>query len=359
MAAAIGNYRIDKLLMDGTSSIIDAETGTAFTMAGTPTTASLLGATAPKLGASWYSSCKIAPPFAAGSPLTILAVVNVAWTGNDGIIHHIVNNGRWHGDVGSISLRKDNDNNIIWTTNAKSTYRTVNAATFAAGTHVIICTADAAGARQLFLDGVALTNSTGASSREATVGTNLEIGQNSGDPHIFEGAILCAIWGRVLSGTGTTGEIGSLFSLAAWSDLFGLDAAAPKKALTVVRLTPTVTAPTVATVAASKKALAVVPKTPVVVAGTSKTVAASKKALAVTKKTPTVSGAGTVAATKKSLTVVTKTPAVTGLAIVVVTKKSLVVTVQTPVIVAGTSKTVNLSDLGLAENKLSKTGLNR
>ena len=53
----LGSYLIDKLAMDGTSAIKDLVSGASFAVAGTPTTATLLGATAPVISATQYTSC--------------------------------------------------------------------------------------------------------------------------------------------------------------------------------------------------------------------------------------------------------------------------------------------------------------
>jgi hypothetical protein len=70
------------------------------------------------------------------------------------------------------------------------------------------------GTMNLYLDGVAATQATGA-TRETSLNANAYIGTTAAGATPLNGAILCAIWGRVLS----AGEIAALSSLASWGTL--------------------------------------------------------------------------------------------------------------------------------------------
>ena len=210
------DYQIDLMLMDG---ITDLVSGAAFTMAGTATTATLLGATAPTISATEYTSCKIATPFTAGQALTIMCVVNTAWAGDDGVYHYLAETR--DASVNIVRIWKHSANRLdIMTYNAGAAkYKAINtdATNWAAGTHVIIATLTADNTQGIYLDGVAGTISSGTATREAGVGSLLWLGTNylGAATEKFTGSILCAIWGRVL----TSDEIYVLSRLSTWDKL--------------------------------------------------------------------------------------------------------------------------------------------
>jgi hypothetical protein len=161
----------------------------------------------------------IATPFAAGSPISIICVVNTPWAGDDGVLHFLVNQNST--GANAIYIRKDAANTIGVVTRdnastAKTKSKAVTSTNWAANTnHIIIATIAADNTLQIFLDGVEGTTSVGTSGRESSVAADLYIGARSTGTSPLNGAILCAMWGRVLSGA----EITALSSLAAWSTL--------------------------------------------------------------------------------------------------------------------------------------------
>lgn len=203
------------LLSDGSAYIRDAKTGTAFTTAGTPTTASLLGATAPKIGAAWYTDCHIATPFAAGSALTFLFVVNTAWAGDDGVNHYLWNT---RSATEYVRVYKSSTNllTVILLTPSgnKSSYIAVDGVNWAAGTHIVIATIAANGSVQIWLDGISGAASTSL-TREVSWDATSYLGTSYLSSLPVEGAILGAIYDRELD----AGEIAAMFALAAWNTL--------------------------------------------------------------------------------------------------------------------------------------------
>ena len=206
------------MLMDGTASIKDTITGTSFTVAGTPTAAALLGATAPVISAAAYTSCKIATPFAAGQALSIMLILTTSWAGDDSAVHYLFDNR--YGASDRISIFKYVNNTIRITTTAaagtKYMAKTTTAANWAASVnHVVIGIIDPTNAQQIFLDGVAGASSSGAAGREAGVGAETFIGTSYAPASPVTGAILCAIWNRVL----TAGEITALSAATTWASI--------------------------------------------------------------------------------------------------------------------------------------------
>lgn len=202
------------MVMLGDSSITDGITGTAFTMAGTPTTATLLGATAPTIAAGAYTSCKIATPLIAGQALSILCVVSTAWAGNDGVTHYLFD----ANDTASHRLRifKFSGNNLFFNVGAGgATSAALDGTNWAAGTHIIIGTVTAGSATvNLYLDGVPATPATGV-TREGSLNANAFIGTSTAGANPLTGSILCAIWPYVLD----TASIARLSSLSSWGSL--------------------------------------------------------------------------------------------------------------------------------------------
>lgn len=221
-------YAVDKLLANGGTDFLDLISGAAFTMTGTPTTASLLGATAPVISATAYTSCKIATPFSAGQALSIMCVLKTPWAGNDGGDHHIFNMNATAPN--SMGITKEASNKLYFVvTDAAGKYKDIGDASLSALewaaniNHVVICTRDATGVLTLTLDGVAKTDhpyadQSGATGLESSVPANVYFGTRSDNTLPINSPILCAIWGRVLS----AGERTALSSLASWNTLTDL-----------------------------------------------------------------------------------------------------------------------------------------
>ncbi len=203
------------LLMDGTASITDLITSTAFTMAGTAVTATLLGATAPAISATEYTSCSIATPFTAGQPLTILCAVNTTWAGNDAGQYYFFSNGIAAAVTNSVIIRKAGTLLLVQVRSSNLKYKAiaVDAVKWPASTpHIIIATLAADNTQQIFLDGVEGTTTSGTSAREGAEGDSCMIG---GGVSVYpcNGLILCALWTRVLEND----EITALSTISAWS----------------------------------------------------------------------------------------------------------------------------------------------
>jgi hypothetical protein len=216
-----------KMCMDGSTSIIDLITHTPFTMAGTPTTASLLGVTAPTISATAYTSCTIPTAtigMTAGQALSIVCVVNTpTWAGNDGVTHYFLNTTA--SGTNQIALVKLNDNNLYFGVrdaagNWKQRVKAATAVTWAAGTHIVMMTRAADGTIYAYLDGTEFGAAVGAGTGiDAAIGANVYIGTNNANASPLSGSILTAIYNRVLS----TGEIAALSAMTNWSSLFSSD----------------------------------------------------------------------------------------------------------------------------------------
>lgn len=172
------------------------------------------------------TTCKIATPFAAGQAISMMFVVNTpSWVGSDGVLHYLFM------ETGTSSTR-----NIIWlgkeaagagarlvlrTYDDASALKQLSGVVYTAWTananHVVIFTKSAAGALTLRFDGTPCTTAAGAGTGiDGGVEANIHIGTDtSGTVGFFNGSILSAIWGRVL----TSGEITALSSLASWPSL--------------------------------------------------------------------------------------------------------------------------------------------
>lgn len=169
------------------------------------------------------TTCKIANPLIAGQPFSAAFVVNSVWPGNDSLSHYI-----FSADAAPnlLYLRKYSDNNLYaWVADSAGTAYSkrvaVNATNWAAGVdHRIVMTRAANGTINAYLDGAAFTLQSGTPRTESVLNANISIGTFGTGAYPANASILCAIWGRVLTGTGTTGEIGALSSLANWADLY-------------------------------------------------------------------------------------------------------------------------------------------
>jgi len=216
-----------KMCMDGTTSIRDSVTGTAFTMAGTPTTASLLGVVAPTISATAYTSCTIPTAtigMTAGMAMSIVCVVNTPWDGTSAATHMLfaasgtaaaANRLRMLASAGSLYALVSDAANVTY-----YKYGAINATNWAASAnHVCIMTRASDGTIMLYLDGAGLTSVSGTRRTEAAVNANLYVGTNIDGTFTLEGPILTAIYNRVLS----TGEITSISTMTNWSSLFSSD----------------------------------------------------------------------------------------------------------------------------------------
>lgn len=215
------------MLMDGTASIKDAITGTSFTMAGTPTTGALLGATAPDIGVGKYTSCTIpSAPIGqtAGMAFSMMFVVNTAWAGDDGVIHYLFDNQGTGAAQNRIYLRKYSSNRLGFSVcdNAsalKQCYTDVlTSATWAANVvHIIVITRSAAGVMDASLGGTpfATLNSGEGTGLESAVGANSYFGTTSAAASPLTGLLLSAFWNRVL----TAGEIAALKDATTWASI--------------------------------------------------------------------------------------------------------------------------------------------
>jgi hypothetical protein len=231
-------YNPDKLLMDGTASIRDLITDTAFTMTGTPAVATLLGATAPEFSPIKYTGCSIATPFSAGQAITIFVVCKTTWAGNDiNWYNFFANTSGGQATANAITLLKNHVPQLVLTVtdsagNSKIKYGNLNAINWAAGTnHFIIAEIAADNTQQLILDGVALTLTSGTSGREAALETTTKLATPLPGVENFNGVALWAMWGRVL----TADEKTALSGLAAWSTLTTRTVTATKAAVASAR----------------------------------------------------------------------------------------------------------------------------
>ena len=214
---------------DGTSLIKDAVHNLAATLAGTPTTATLLGVTAPVIGAAAYTnvsyptaSLGIAP----GMPISIICVVNKTPAWNDGNIHlmymNIIGTGPPLWETEGYELLQYASVVLInsWHgTGSKNTAIAVDSTNWSANTkHVVIATLDAANNQRIFIDGTEGFAVTGSCSRETSVGPDSYIGIHNDGNFPLEGAQLTAIYSGLL----TDGMIFDIGAMTNWSDLEGI-----------------------------------------------------------------------------------------------------------------------------------------
>jgi hypothetical protein len=154
----------------------------------------------------------------AGMPLTIMCVVNTPWAGNDGVGHYLFDaKGAGAGDV--FSIYKHTDNKLYFAVGNKSAATSaLTTTTWPANTNrFIIGTVSAAGTIDVYLTGAAGTQATGA-TREAAFDANTYIGSVIDGTLTVNGAILTALWGRVLSAA----EIAALSAPATWAGVIDL-----------------------------------------------------------------------------------------------------------------------------------------
>lgn len=158
-----------------------------------------------------------------GQSLSALFVVNTPWAGNDGVNHYLFDNDGTGSSA--ISVLKDTGSNLVVQTSdnggiLKYKYGSVAATWLANVNNVVIATLSAANVQQIFLNGTTLTTSGGAGGRETTLNANTFIGSLTAGAFPVNGAILAALWGRVL----TAGEITALSSPATWASVIDLPA---------------------------------------------------------------------------------------------------------------------------------------
>ncbi|MCK9570858.1 hypothetical protein M0R72_18050, partial [Candidatus Pacearchaeota archaeon] len=218
-------YDTDKMLMDGTASIKDLVTSTAFTMAGAPTTGALLGATAPDIGAGKYTSCTIPTSITAGQAFTMMFACKTAWQGDDGVMHYLFDNQGTGATQNRIFLRKSDTNYLFfYVYDNASAYRRcftalLTATTWAANvTHIIVITRSATGVLAGYLDGVPFATPSGGAGTglETVLGANSYLGTTNAGATPIEGLELPATWGNAITDAAL---IAALSTLAAWSDL--------------------------------------------------------------------------------------------------------------------------------------------
>lgn len=209
--------------MDGTAAIKNTITNTAATTGGTPTTATVLGVTAPKVGAAWYTRCSwdsAAEGFVAGADLSLVLAVNTAWTGASVTDHQLFDSKSGTND--GIYIDHNAAGHFLRlltfkTGDATVKFMDINAANWAAGTHIIIATVEADNTLRIFLDGVEGTNhSANDYGREGSLAANTGMGSLVAyAANFLEGAILCAAYDRIL----TDNEIQAISSYTDWDDV--------------------------------------------------------------------------------------------------------------------------------------------
>ena len=148
------------------------------------------------------ASCTISMPTATigmtpGMPLTIMCVANTLWAGNDGSAHDLLDTkGAGAGDV--FSIYKHTDNKLYFAVGDKSAVTAaLTATTWAANVNHVVIGTVTGGTIKVYLAGTAGTPATGT-TREAALNANLYVGAKIDGTLPLNGAILCAIWGRVL-----------------------------------------------------------------------------------------------------------------------------------------------------------------
>lgn len=217
-----GDFDVDTMLMDGTVAIDDLITGTAFAVAGVPTTAALLAATAPNIGAATYTSCTIPTAtigMTPGDDYTLVFAFKPTWAGDDRADHYLLDT--YTAETGNgIRIRKANSNVLgVYTysnTAAKATYGAVNGVNLAANvTHILVVRLTSANVQSVWLDGVALTSGTGTSAREVALNATIYVGSNNAGASRVEGPILSAIINRAV----TDDEVAALSAITDWNEL--------------------------------------------------------------------------------------------------------------------------------------------
>jgi hypothetical protein len=187
------------MLMLGDSGITDGISGTALAMVGTAATDTVLGVTAPKIGASWYTSGTIdyAPiGIVAGMDLTIMFAIRAAWAGDDGVAHYLMSGA---GSPNRMNIYKSSTNRLYveMDTAVASPVGAITALNWPANeTNIIIVTRSGANVNA-YLNGTNIASSTG-NTPETALHAHIHFGTNSALAVPLEGAFLAAIWGRVL-----------------------------------------------------------------------------------------------------------------------------------------------------------------
>jgi photosystem II stability/assembly factor-like uncharacterized protein len=149
----------------------------------------------------------------AGQDLSAVVVVNTPWDGTDAGTHYLMNFAS-AAYPGSYLQLSSSAGTLYWQSGAQFASKAINASNWAANTnHIIVVTRQGAN-MQVYLDGVAGTATTTATP-ELTLDANLSIGTDNAGANFVNGAILCAIWNRVLSAA----EIATLSAGTDWDTM--------------------------------------------------------------------------------------------------------------------------------------------
>lgn len=178
------------------------------------------GAVRTPFALDYRTACTMTIPTASiglvpGQDASFLFLVNAPWAGNDGVSHHY-----FSADTpGTFRLSKDSSNIIYWEVGNKyAVSAALTPANYAADVnHVVIATVSGTSNCQVYLDGTAGTAGT-TITREVGLNANLYIGTTVAGLYPLNGAILAALWGRVLTGA----EITALSAPATWASLLYL-----------------------------------------------------------------------------------------------------------------------------------------
>ena len=152
--------------------------------------------------------------------LSFAFVVNTPWVGNDGVAHWLLQIGNY-GATNTLTVWKSSGNNLVLYVfdNAgavKARQRAIDATSWAANTnHIVIATVTPAGVLKLYLDGseTGMTDAGAGTGILSAMGTTLYLGTDNAGTNPLNGAILCAIWGRVLSAA----EIATISAWTLWT----------------------------------------------------------------------------------------------------------------------------------------------
>jgi len=226
-----GNQLIPLFLSDGTAAIKDAVHDIPATLTGTPTTASLMGVTAPVISPSAYTSQSF--PTASlgltpGMPISMVFAVNTAWSGDDGQTHMLIEN---YADADNYFLLEKHSWNTLFLRvgSAGGAYKQktmdVDATNWAAETdHVIVVTISADNTQRLWLDGCEAYQESGDDHgvRETALAANTYFGCDAqwDGYNLLDGSGLFAIYEGIL----TDAEIDTINAglgailTASWSD---------------------------------------------------------------------------------------------------------------------------------------------
>jgi len=172
------------------------------------------------------TACKmtIPTPFAAGQPLTIMALLNTANLASQNTTYHnVLHSYGTDATHNLIELYADstNDSFVLLTYDNVAGLRYTQDAGGQCtltdnATYIVIATLAADNTQHLYVNGTELTSHSAAVGvRESVVPATISIGSRNTGGYPINGSILCAIWGRVLSAA----EIAFLSALPAWSQL--------------------------------------------------------------------------------------------------------------------------------------------